>query len=66
MMIINAPSLRKEMEQLSTRLNMLNSFLDKTPSPVNLDMDERLLLTEQAIVMHEYLVILNKRMGLLR
>ena len=56
--------LRKEMESLATKLEKLNYFIDNDYTGIRIQPEEKLLLTDQAIVMHEYLVILNKRLGL--
>jgi len=58
--------LRTEMEELATRLDKLNTFLDNQPVDVFVNVKERELLVQQANVMNEYLVILNKRVGMKR
>lgn len=58
--------LRTEMEELATRLDKLNTFLNNQPVDVFVNVKERELLVQQANVMNEYLVILNKRVGMKR
>ena len=58
--------LRKEMEELATKLNKLNTFLDNANAETIVGTEEFELLHKQANAMNTYLVMLNKRMGMKR
>jgi len=58
--------LRKEMEDLATKCDKLNTFLDRDDAESIVGMAEFSLMENQAVAMNTYLIMLNKRMGMKR